>query len=222
MSPVEIAIVEDNQEILASLERLIARTPGLRCVCTCATGAAALQTIPRHRPQVVIMDLQLPDISGVECTARLRDLAPDSQVLVYTVYADSERVFQALEAGACGYLLKCSTTAEIIEAIMDVNHGGAPMTGEIARKVVQFFRSPWAAPAQETEGLSAREEEILTLLARGFVTKEIAHNLEISFDTVRFHLKNIYAKLHVRSRMEAVLKHLSRRDAAGRKLPPVR
>jgi len=100
MDPVEIAIVEDNQEILASLQRIIERAPGLHCVCTCTTGAAALQTIPRHRPQVVIMDLQLPDISGIECTARLRDLAPDSQVLVYTVYADSERVFHALEAGA--------------------------------------------------------------------------------------------------------------------------
>ena len=217
MDPVEIAIVEDNQEILASLQRIIERAPGLHCVCTCATGSGALQTIPRHRPQVVIMDLQLPDISGIECTARLRDLAPDSQVLVYTVYADSERVFHALEAGACGYLLKCSTTAEIIEAIMDVNQGGAPMTGEIARKVVQFFRKPRAAAAKEGEGLSAREEEILNLLARGFVTKEIAHELTISVDTVRFHLKNIYAKLHVRSRTEAVVKHLTRRDFGAKK-----
>ncbi len=215
MSPVRIAFVEDNEEILASLQRIIARAPDLCCVCTCATGAEALQAIPLHRPEVVVMDLQLPDFSGIECTYRLRELAPDSRVLVYTVYADSERVFQALEAGACGYLLKSSTTAEIVEAIMDVNQGGAPMTGEIARKVVQFFRKPRITPSQDNEGLSAREEAILNLLARGFVTKEIAHQLEISFDTVRFHLKNIYAKLHVRSRTEAVIKHLRRKEPGG-------
>jgi DNA-binding NarL/FixJ family response regulator len=216
MNPIGIAIVEDNQEILASLQRIIARSPNLRCVCSCATGTNALQTIPQHRPEVVVMDLQLPDISGIECTARLRDLAPESRVLVYTVYAESERVFHALEAGACGYLLKSSTTAEIVEAITDVNQGGAPMTGEIARKVVEFFRKPRTSPSKEGEGLSAREEEILHLLARGFVTKEIADKLEISFDTVRFHLKNIYAKLHVRSRTEAVLKHLSRKERVFR------
>jgi DNA-binding NarL/FixJ family response regulator len=203
-----IAIVEDNEEILAMLQRIVARAPQLQCVCTCANGEAAMQMIPAHKPQVVIMDLQLPDFSGIECTIRLKRVMPEIQILVYTVYGDNEQVFKALEAGASGYLLKRSTPEEILQAIVDVHQGGAPMTGEIARKVVQSFRKKEAAPVRETEGLTTREEEILGLLARGFVTKEIAEQLSVSVDTVRFHLKNIYAKLHVRSRTEAVVKYL--------------
>jgi DNA-binding NarL/FixJ family response regulator len=203
-----IAIVEDNEEILAMLQRIVARASQLQCVCTCANGEAAMQMIPVHKPQVVIMDLQLPDFSGIECTIRLKRVMPEVQILVYTVYGDNEQVFKALEAGASGYLLKRSTPEEILQAIVDVHQGGAPMTGEIARKVVQSFRKKEAAPVRETEGLTTREEEILGLLARGFVTKEIAEQLSVSVDTVRFHLKNIYAKLHVRSRTEAVVKYL--------------
>lgn len=203
-----IAIVEDNEEILAMLQRILARAPQLQCVCTCPNGETAMQMIPEHKPQVVIMDLQLPDFSGIECTTRLKRVMPGLQILVYTVYGDNEQVFKALEAGASGYLLKRSTPEEILQAIVDVQQGGAPMTGEIARKVVQSFRKKETVPIRETENLTVREEEILGLLARGFVTKEIADQLAVSVDTVRFHLKNIYAKLHVRSRTEAVVKYL--------------
>jgi DNA-binding NarL/FixJ family response regulator len=205
--PVGVAIVEDNEEICGMLARIVARDQGLQCLCTCATGEIALEVLPRQRPQVVIMDLQLPGISGIECISRLRQLLPETQVLVFTVYGDSEQVFKALKAGASGYLLKRSAPDEILQAIHDVHGGGAPMTGEIARKVVRSFQEP--VTVKEAEKLTPRQEEILRLLARGFVTKEIAAELGISFDTVRFHLKDIYAKLHVRSRTEAVVKYLS-------------
>jgi DNA-binding NarL/FixJ family response regulator len=204
--PITVAIVEDNEESCAMLARVIAREPKLKCAGTCATGENALEVLPKNPPQVVIMDIQLPGMSGIQCTSRLRQLLPETQVLVYTVHGDDELVFKALKAGASGYLLKRSTKAEIIEAIFDVHQGGAPMSGEIARKVVQSFSGP-AAP-KETVRLTPRQEEILGLLARGFVAKEIAQKLGISFETVRFHLKDIYAKLHVRSKMEAVLKYL--------------
>ncbi len=204
--PITVAIVEDNEEICAMLAKVIAREPNLTWVGACATGEMALEVLPKNPPQVVIMDIRLPGISGIQCTSRLRQLLPDTQVLVYTVYGESERVFEALKAGASGYLLKRSTPAEVIEAIFDVQQGGAPMSGEIARKVVRSFAEP-VAP-KETGQLTLRQTEILDLLARGFVTKEIANTLGISFDTVRFHLKDIYTKLHVRSKTEAVLKYL--------------
>lgn len=209
--PITIAIVEDNKEISTMLARIISRDANMRCQQICNTGEEALEALPKHRPQVVIMDIQLPGISGIQCTTRLRQLLPETQVLVYTVYEDNEQVFKALKAGASGYLLKRSTPEEILEAIVEVHNGGAPMTGEIARKVVRSFAvpgEPMAKTGKELERLTPRQEEILGLLARGYVTKEIADKLGISFDTVRFHLKDIYAKLHVRSRTEAVVKYL--------------
>jgi DNA-binding NarL/FixJ family response regulator len=211
---VTVAIVEDNEEIAQRLSRVVGRDKQLNYLCTCGSGELALEALPKQRPDVVIMDLQLPGMSGIECTARLRQLLPDSHVLVFTVYRDDEQVFKALKAGASGYLLKRSTAEEILEAIHDVHHGGAPMTGEIAAKVVRSFRTPLksvdgAGPEEkDSERLTPRQEEILGLLARGFVSKEIATELGISYDTVRFHLKDIYAKLHVRSRTEAVAKYL--------------
>lgn len=211
---VKVAIVEDNEEIARMLARVVGRDKQLDYLCTCNSGETALEALPNHRPNVVIMDLQLPGISGIECTARLRQVLPETQVLVFTVYRDDEKVFQALKAGASGYLLKRSKPEEILEAVHDVHHGGAPMTGEIARKVVRSFTAPVEPVSEkgrvekESEHLTPRQEEILSLLARGFVTKEIASELGISFDTVRFHLKDIYAKLHVRSRTEAVVKYL--------------
>jgi DNA-binding NarL/FixJ family response regulator len=205
---VRVAIVEDNEEIRASLERVIGRAAGLECVGSWPSGELAVQKLPPLRPDVVVMDIGLPDISGIECTARLKARLPETQVLIFTVYGDHEKVFQALEAGASGYLLKRSTPAEIRQAILDVQHGGAPMTGEIARKVVQSFRKSGAPEASSDQALTPREESVLDLLAQGYITKEIADKLAISFDTVRFHLKHIYAKLHVRSRAEAILKRL--------------
>lgn len=211
---ITVAIVEDNEEIAEMLSRIVARDKQLEYLCTCGSGEQALQILAQHRPNVVIMDLQLPGISGIECTARLRQLMPDSQVLVFTVYRNDEQVFKALKAGASGYLLKRSSPVEILEAIHDVHHGGAPMTGEIARKVVRSFRTQMETAGErdsagkDSEHLTPRQEEILGLLAKGFVSKEIASELGISYDTVRFHLKETYAKLHVRSRTEAVAKYL--------------
>lgn len=205
---IRIAIVEDNEEILRILRRIVDRAPELTCVCTAGSGEGALSLIPPLQPDVVIMDLRLPGMSGVECITRLKSLQPDLQIVVYTVHNNNEQVFQALQAGASGYILKRSTHAEILQAVLDVASGGAPMTGEIARKVVQSMWRKETSEPQSTDALTKREEEILGLLARGFVTKEIADHLSISIETVRFHVKNIYSKLHVRSRTEAVVKYL--------------
>ena len=206
---IHVAIVEDNEEIRATLERIIKRTPSFHFVCSCPSGEAALQMLPQHAPEVVIMDLRLPGISGIECTAKLKQLLPKTQVLIFTVYGDNEQVFNALAAGASGYLLKRSKGAEIIQAIQDVYAGGSPMTGEIARKVVQSFIKTKSETTSDAEVLTSREEEVLRLLAQGYASKEIADKLAIRFDTVRFHLKNIYTKQHVRSRTEAIIKYLN-------------
>ena len=206
--PIRVAIVEDNEEIRATLERIVGRAKNLRCVCRCPDGETALQTIPQYTPDVVVMDIRLPGMSGIECTARLKRLLPETQVLVFTVCGDTEEVFRALAAGASGYLLKRSSRAEILQAILDVHRGGAPMTGEIARKVVQSFHKPDSLPASAIPHLTAREEQVLELLAQGYMIKEIADKVSISFDTVRFHLKHVYQKLHVRSQAEAVVKYL--------------
>jgi len=205
---IRVAIVEDNEEIRVSLERIIGRAVGLEWVGSWPGGELAVQMLPPLRPDVVVMDIGLPDISGIECTARLKDLLPETQVLIFTVYGDHDKVFQALTAGASGYLLKRSTPAEIRQAILDVHQGGAPMSGEIARKVVQSFRKSGALKASSEQTLTPREEAVLDLLAQGYITKEIGDKLAVSYDTVRFHLKHIYAKLHVRSRGEAILKRL--------------
>jgi DNA-binding NarL/FixJ family response regulator len=205
---IPVAIVEDNEEIRASLERIIKRSPNFEFVCSCSSGEEALQTIPQRAPEVVIMDLRLPGISGIECTAKLKRLLPKTQVLILTVHGDNEQVFKALASGASGYLLKRSTSAEIIQAVLDVHAGGAPMSGEIARKVVQSFIKTNSETDSAVEVLTPREEEVLRLLAQGYVSKEIADKLAVRFDTVRFHLKNIYTKLHVRSRAEAIIKYL--------------
>ena len=204
---IAVAIVEDHAVIRESWRQLIHEAPGFRCTCACGDAEEALRVIPKLLPDVVLMDIHLPNMSGVECTARLRQLAPSLQILMLTVYEDNETVFKALKAGASGYLLKRTAPAQILEAIADVHRGGAPMTSEIARKVVQSFRAPEPSPPG-TEPLTRREEEILELLARGYASKEIAEALSISFDTVRTHLRHIYEKLHVRSRTEAVIKYL--------------
>ena len=203
----KVAIVEDKPSLCQLLTRLVKTAPGLEFVGVCKSAEDALRLIPETKPDVVIMDIQLPGMSGIACTARLRSLAPKSQVLIFTVFEDSDQIFEALKAGACGYLLKRATPDEILEAIREVKHGGAPMTPEIARRVVASFRRDPTA-ADERKNLTPREEEILRLLAKGYVTKEIADQLHISFDTVRSHLRHIYEKLHVRSRTEAVIKYL--------------
>ncbi|MEK7952363.1 response regulator transcription factor [Luteolibacter soli] len=206
--PITVAIVEDNVEIREMLTRTVERAASLTFLQSYPSGEEALEHLPTLKPDVVIMDIQLPGITGVECTARLKSIAPSIQVLVFTVFGDADLVFQALEAGASGYMLKRTPRQEIVDAVKDVWFGGAPMSGEIARKVVESFRKPVKVKDPELEQLTNREEEVLALLAKGYITKEIADQMNISFDTVRFHLKHIYQKLHVRSRSEALIKYL--------------
>ncbi len=203
-----VALVEDSAPMRRNLERMLRRAPGVRCVAACATAEEALEQIPRLKPTVVLMDINLPGASGIECTAQLKLQLPATQVIMLTVYEDTASIFNALKAGACGYLLKRASPAEILEALTTVQNGGAPMTSEIARKIVMTFQSP--APGEgEAATLSAREQEILDLLSQGKVSKEIAEQLAISYHTVRVHTKHIYEKLHVRSRAEAVLKFMA-------------
>lgn len=208
MTPITVSIVEDNAAVCASIERVIGASEHCRCVSVSRNGAHALRTVPRHGPDVVIMDINLPDLSGIECTARLKRRFPEMQFLILTVYNDSRQILKALEAGASGYLLKRSTPEEIVSAIRDVKAGGAPMSAEIARKVVQSFHRPAAARPQDVQALTARETEILGFLAQGHATKEIADKLGVSYATVCTHLGHIYEKLHVRSRTAAVIKYL--------------
>jgi len=203
-----IAIVEDNKIIRESLIEFVQADPESTCVCNCATAEEALEMIPRHHPEIVLMDIQLPNLSGIECTAQLKRLLPSVQIIMVTVYEDTDRIFKALRAGACGYLLKRCTPEELVSAIREVRQGGAPMSRDIARKVIASFQEPVAA-AVEMEGLSPREREILELLAQGFPNKEIAHRVGVSDGTVRWHLRHVYDKLHVRSRTEAALKFRS-------------
>lgn len=202
---VKVAIVEDNQTTREGLKTIIDLSPDYRCVSLCQTAEEALSVLPGHQPDVVLMDIQLPRMSGVECVARLKELLPQVQVVMVTVYQDPDRIFRALRAGASGYLLKRATPEMVLNAIRDVQQGGVPMSAEIARKVIGYFQTlPPAAP--EIEKLSPRELEILNLIAPGFSNKEIASRLGISIESIRWHLKNIYHKLHVHSRTEAASK----------------
>jgi DNA-binding NarL/FixJ family response regulator len=203
-----IAIVEDNKVIRESLMEFVQADSECECVYTCATAKEALKEMPKHRPDIVLMDIQLPDISGIECTARLKQLMPSVQIIIVTVYEDTERIFKALRSGACGYLLKRCTSKELVSAIHEVRQGGAPMSREIARKVILSFQEP-VASAAEVEGLSPREREILELLAAGLPNKQIAARVGLTDGTVRWHLRHVYHKLHVRSRTEAALKFLT-------------
>jgi DNA-binding NarL/FixJ family response regulator len=207
-----VGIVEDDPNICGSLRDLIDSAPGYRCVCTCPDAKAALMEIPRHRPDVVLMDINLPGESGIACTARLKHDLPGLQIIMLTVFRDPKALFQSLKAGACGYLLKRSSPADILDAIAEVRNGGSPMSGEIARMVVEAFHER-TVQTPDAEKLSLREEEVLLLLSKGLVNKEIGDQLHISKDTVRAHLRKIYEKLHVRCRVEAINKYLDRRDS---------
>jgi DNA-binding NarL/FixJ family response regulator len=200
---IKVGLVEDNKTLREGFETLLNRTPGFQCVCTCATVAEALKKIPKAMPDVVLMDIQLPDSTGVECTAKIKELLPKVHIVIVTVYEDSEGIFQALRAGACGYLLKRSEPDKIIAAIQEAHEGGVPMTPEIARKVIGQFRSHNAAAA-EVEALTDREREVLEYVMHGLGNKAIADRLGVT--AVKWHLQHIYDKLHVHSRTEAALK----------------
>ena len=204
---IKVAIVEDSRTIRESLRRIIDDTPGLRCECAVGSAEEALAEMPRCRPDVILMDIHLPNISGIECTARLTETLPETDVIMLTVYEDNDKIFRALQAGACGYLLKRTQPEQLIQAIKDVKQGGAPMTSEVARRLVETFQRTTATPPLEVE-LSRREREILELVSRGYGNKEIGEQLSVSLETVRHHLKRVYEKFHVHSRSEAVVKFL--------------
>jgi DNA-binding NarL/FixJ family response regulator len=202
---IKVAIVEDDSPFRKSLRRVIESKRAFSCVAECGTGGEALECIPRAQPDIVLMDLNLPDFSGAEVTARLKAQLPDISVVVLTVYNDTEHIFKALRAGACGYLLKQATASEILEAIAEAHRGGAPMTSGIARKVIATFQEQ--PPIDDpTAKLSPREREILGLVADGYTSKEVADKLSISISTVCWNLDEIYKKLHVHSRVQAVNK----------------
>jgi DNA-binding NarL/FixJ family response regulator len=202
-----VAIVEDNAVMRKTFCDWINAGPGFRCVFACATAEEALAEIPRHKPNVVLMDVNLPGESGIACTAQLKEKLPNVQVIILTVYRNHEMIIQALQAGACGYLLKRSSPEELLKAISEVCSGGAPMTSEIARMLVEAFQKKPATVAP-TDELTERESEILGLLSEGLSNKEIANRVNISYDTVRAHLRHIYEKLHVNGRTQAVRKYL--------------
>lgn len=207
--PITVSIVEDSEQLRGTLARVIARAEGFQCLATYGSAEAALEGLPREKPHVVLMDINLPGMNGVECVRKLKPLLPDTQVIMLTVYEDTENIFNALAAGASGYLLKRTTSTELLAAIQDVLKGGSPMTAHIARKVVQSFHRSGPSP-QPTENLSQREAEVLDLLSHGLIYKEIAEKLGISYETVHTYIRRIYEKLQVRTRTEAVAKFLRR------------
>ena len=201
---INISIIEDQRDMRESLAECLGKTPGLRCVGAHATGEDALRGIPGENPDVVLMDINLPGMNGIQCVAQLKRRQPNLQVLMLTTYDDGDLIFDSLRAGANGYLLKNMRREEIVQAVQQVHAGGAPMSLQIARKVINHFHK--MKPDSELEQLTARELEILRLLAKGHMYKEIADNLAISMSTVRTHVSAVYEKLHVHSRTEAAMR----------------
>lgn len=204
---IRVSIIEDDSDVRHSLTVLLNGSDGFACVSAHRSAEDAIAELPMREPQVVLVDINLARISGIECVRQLKAKLPEVHFLMLTMYEDAELIFKSLTAGASGYLLKRTPPAKLLEAISEVQQGGSPMTSKIARIVVQHFQRV-KSPGRSTEVLSAREKEILALLAKGHRYKEIAEQLGISFDTVRAHLRNIYDKLQVRSRTEAVVKYL--------------
>ncbi len=202
---IRVSIVEDNLRLRGSLAKLIELSEGFECASQHASAELAIAELPRIKPDVILMDINLPGKNGVDCVRELKPLLPKTQTVMFTVYENTDLIFKALAAGASGYLLKQTPPAELLTALRDVYNGGSPMTGHIARKVVASFRQSGTA-SKELEQLTPREQEVLDHLAKGFLYKEIADAMSISFDTVHSHIRKVYEKLHVRSRTEAVNK----------------
>ena len=204
---ISVSIVEDDAPVRASLAKLIDGSSGCHCVSRHGSAENALQEIPGIKPDVVLMDINLPGINGVECVRRLKPLLPATQIIMLTVYQNTEHIFDALAAGATGYLLKQTPPDELLAAIREAHAGGSPMSSHIARKIVQSFQQV-VTPSPEAQSLSPREAQVLDLLAKGFLYKEIAEKTKTTYATVHTHIRHIYEKLHVRSRTEAVARHL--------------
>lgn len=203
--PISVAIVDDDDLVRDSLVRVLKRAEGFTCAGAYSSGAAGLDGLSRDRADVVLMDINMPGMNGVECVRRLKAFLPATQVIMLTVYEDTENIFNALAAGASGYLIKNTPKAQLLEGIREVRGGGSPMSSHIARVVVQSFQKAGLSP-EATENLSPREQQVLEHLAKGFLYKEIAEALDISFGSVHTYIRRIYEKLHVRSRSEALAK----------------
>ena len=208
---ITVAIVEDNHDIRQALEQIVNMSEGFELVCSCENGEDALIKLPLYNPKVVLMDINLGGITGIEVIKELKPLHPDMLFMMCTIYEEDEKIFEALKAGASGYIIKKTTPSKLLEAIKELYQGGAPMSSQIARKVVTTFQSKPAMAAEGlTELLTKRELEILEMLANGLVYKEISDKLFISSETVRKHVYNVYNKLHVSNRVEAVNKFYGR------------
>lgn len=203
---IKVAIVDDDEGIRASLAALIRRSPSFKLTGDYADGETAIKEIPRHPPDVVLMDINMPGMKGFECVRQLKTAMPQVQFLMLTVYEDSDSLFSSLKAGASGYLLKRTASSRLLEAIRDVHSGGSPMSPHLARRVVQFFSKPEGE--SPISRLTPGEKEFLDQLANGYAYKEIADRMKISIDTVRSYVRTVYEKLHVHSRTEAVVKYL--------------
>jgi DNA-binding NarL/FixJ family response regulator len=202
---ITFSVVEDQPELRQSLVDWLGSAPGLRCVGSHATGEEALRQIPKENPDVVLMDINLPGMGGIQCVSRLKHSMPELDVLMLTTYDDGQSIFDSLRAGADGYLLKNQSREELVAAVEQVHAGGSPMSMQIARKVINHFHTPHRA-GSDLEQLTNREHEILRLLAKGYMYKEIADQLQISMSTLRTHISAVYQKLHVHSRTEAAMK----------------
>ena len=202
--PILVSIVEDDDGVRAGLVRLLEKSRDFRLLTSYSSAEAALAGIPAARPDILLMDINLHAMNGIECVQALHATDPSLRVIMLTVYENPEQIIDALRAGAVGYLLKKKLSEDLLDAIRDAHQGGSPMSSQIARKVVQFFQS--SQPAKADEQLSAREVEVLTLLSKGHLIKEISDQLGISFVTVRTYIRRIYEKLHVHSRSQAVAK----------------
>jgi DNA-binding NarL/FixJ family response regulator len=209
LMPIKVCIVEDNADMREGVAQVMNQAPGLRCLSTYASGEAAVRDLPSQKPDVALVDIHLPGMNGIECVARLKAQLPQLQVLMLTRYEQSDMIFESIRAGASGYLLKHTSAAELVQAVEQIHAGGAPMTMQIARKFINYFQQ-LQKPASELGNLTPREREVLNLLARGYLYKEIADSLGISINTLRNHLRTIYDKLHVHSRTEAAVKYLGR------------
>ncbi|HLX69704.1 MAG TPA: response regulator transcription factor [Verrucomicrobiae bacterium] len=204
---ISVCIIDDEKELRESIATFINGSPGFRCVSTYGSADIALQRVPADKPDVVLMDINMPGMNGIECVERLKSSMPDVQIVMLTVYEDTDQIFRALAAGATGYLLKRLSPSKLLQAIREVQTGGSPMSNSIARKVVASFQKAKKTDEKQPH-LSPREQAVLDCLAKGLTYKQIADQLEISIDTIRTHLRRVYEKLHVQSRTEAVAKYL--------------
>src|SRR5580692_6680716 len=206
---ITVSIVDDESQLRQSIETFINGSPGFRCLSAYGSAEAAVQGLMTERPDVVLMDIHMAGMNGIECVERLKKLRPEIQIVMLTVYEDTEQIFKALAAGASGYLLKRLNPDKLLQAIREVHAGGSPMSGSIARKVVASFQKAGRTGVQEPELLSPREQTVLDCLAKGLAYKQIADLLGISVPTIRTYLRRIYEKLHVQSRSEAVARYLN-------------